>query len=525
LAAGGRMENPRHQTLKGTLDWSYELLSEAERELFERLSVFAGGWTLEVAEEVGADDGIEEEDVLDLLSRLIDKSLVVAEPEEKWDGAMRYRMLEPVRQYAQEKLEKSERDVEATKRRYASFFLALAEKAEPELEGPQQQELLERLEVEHDNLRATLSWSLEQGEADLGLRLGGALAWFWWLRGHSSEGRWWLEAALTNLEAASVPAQAKGLTRAGRIVWEQGDSKRAAALSEAGLILSRKLGDTAGTAEGLVNLGTIALFQTNFERASALLKEAVALQRTVIALQTLGLVVVCQRDYERAMALHEETLALSQKMEDKSGTTLSLFLGALAALGLGYHQRVRELCAQGLGLCQDLGIKRGISNNLRVLAGLASSQGRPVRSARLWGAAEVLYEAIGTPLSPVERLHFGPYIDAAHAQLNEATWEVAWAEGRSMTLEEAVEYAFSEEEEKKPPPKESTDGRQPATLTRREREVASLVGRGLTNRQIAEELSISERTVDAHLRKILKKLGFGSRAQIAAWVAEQGPLS
>jgi len=526
LAAGSRTMDPRHQTLRATLDWSYELLDEAERDLFERFSVFMGGWTLKAAEVIGAGDGIEEEDVLGLLSELIDKSLVVSEPGD--NGAMRYRILEPIRQYAQDKLEESEEEVEAAKRRHASFFLALAEKAESELEGPQQQEWLERLDKEHDNLRAALSWALDQGEAELGLRLGGALGWFWWLRGHSSEGRRWLEAALMNLDAASEPTQAKGLTKAGRMVWEQGDSERAAALSEEGLALSRELGDTAGIVDALVNLGIIALFQTNFERVSALLEEAVALQRTVIALQTLGLVAVCQRDCERAMALHEETLALSRKIGDKSGTTLSLFLGALAALGLGNHRRVRELCAQGLEQCQHLGVKRGISNNLRILAALASSQGRPVRSARLWGAAEALYEAIGTTLSPAERLHFEPYIDADRAQLNQAMWEAAWAEGRAMTPEEAVEYALSEEEKPlpsvSPPPEESLDGRQPAKLTRRQQEVAALVGRGLTNRQIAEELSISERTVDAHLREILGKLGLDSRVQIAAWVAEQGPL-
>ena len=204
LTGGDRMATPRHQTLKGTLDWSYELLDEPERKLFERLSVFMGGWTLEAAETVGTGDGVEEEDILELLSRLVDKSLVVAEAVE---GEARYRMLEPIRQYGLEQLEQRG-NADAARRRHAAFFLALAEESEPELRGPQQGEWLERLEMEHDNLRAALSWALgQEEETELELRLGGALGEFWHLRGYLSEGRRWLQAGLAKGEATLTAAR------------------------------------------------------------------------------------------------------------------------------------------------------------------------------------------------------------------------------------------------------------------------------------------------------------------------------
>ncbi len=532
LTGGSRTATPRQRTLRGTLDWSYDLLSEAEKKLFGRLSVFAGGWTLEAAEAVGAGHGIGRDDVLDLLNDLVDKSLVQAEA---GGDALRYRMLEPVRQYALERLEERGEAGEV-RDRHTAFFLALAEKVEPELRRARQAAWLERLEREHDNLRAALQWALESGESESGLRLSGALGDFWHVRGYLNEGRRWLEEALAKGDASPATVRAKALAHAGYLAWEQIDYEKAAALSEESLALSHELGDRAGRAAALYVLGAVAMFQRRFEEAATLFEEGLALWRELEdtsgvarTLQGLGLVAVAQHDYQRATAIYEESLVLAREAGDMVGTILALGQGALAALGRGEHGLARDLCAEGLELARQLEHPHAIMFILHVSAVSAAPQGEPVRSARLWGAAGALGQTIGiTDLAPVEQHHYGPYIAAASSELGEAVWEAALAEGRAMTQEEAIEYALSEGEPAlaaASAPERPPAGKPPGRLTRREREVAALIARGLTtNRQLSAELFISERTVETHVRNILRKLGLGSRAQLAAWAAERQPL-
>jgi predicted ATPase/DNA-binding SARP family transcriptional activator/DNA-binding CsgD family transcriptional regulator len=521
----GRAPDPRHQTLKRTLDWSYELLGEPERKLFRRLSVFAGGSTLEAAERVGTGEGIEETAVLEVLSQLIDKSLVVAKKQGE-ESAMRYRMLEPIRHYAREKLEKNREEAEATRRRHAAVFLALAEEAELELRGPRQGQWLAQLETEHDNLRSALSWALKWEEAELGLQLGGALGEFWHLRGHLSEGQRWLGAALEKEEALPGLARAKALARAGYIAWEQGDYERSVVLSEESLALSRKVGDTAAAAAALYTLGWAAMFGNEIQQASALIEEAVMLQRdsedrvgVARSLLILGFVAVAQHNYEQAMALYEESVALAREVGDGFSLVLSLGVGALAALGQGDYQRTRLLCEEGLQTVWQLKITHLIAAYLHVAASLAGSQGLSVRAARLWGAAENIREAIGTVLSPFERHLYAPYIAAAQDHIEKEMWEAAWKEGRVMPLEEAIDYALSQEELSPltdPIIEHQSSDKPKGRLTNREKEVAALVVQGLSSRQIAAELAISKHTVDTHVRKLLKKLKLRSRAQITA---------
>src|SRR5215212_8082770 len=525
LTGGDRTATLRHQTLKGTLDWSYELLGEPERKLFERLSVFMGGWALEAAETVGTGDGVEEEDVLELLCRLVDKSLAVAEAGE---GEARYRMLEPIRQYGLERLEQRGNATTAARRHHAAFFLALAEEAEPNLLGPQQGEWLERLETEHDNLRAALSWALRQKEAELAPRLGGALGEFWHLRGHLSEGRRWLQAGLAKGEATLTAARAKALARAGYIAWEQGDYAHSVALSEESLTLSRKLGDAAGAAAALYTLGWAAMFGDQVERALVLIEEAITLQRAAgdtagvaRSLLILGFVANYRRDYERATALYEESLMLAREAGDGFAIALSLGVGALAALGRGDHQQTKLLCEEGLRTSRRLKIMHLTAAYLHVAASLAGSQGKATRSARIWGAAEALREAIGTILSPFERHLYGPYLSAARAQLDEAAWEAAWAGGRTMTMEEAIEYALSFERAVPPTVTVPETGE---TLTSREVEVLILISSGASNQQISEELFLSIHTVKRHVVHILRKLGVSSRTQAATRARELGVL-
>jgi len=522
LTTGSRTAPLRQQTMRGALGWSYNLLSTSERRLFHRIAVFVGGCTLEAAEAVATGNGINEDDVLHLLYGLVNKSLVVAKSND--DGPLRYRMLELVRRYGVERLEESG-ESDTVRQQHSTYFLALAEEADPQLRGAQQEVWLDRLEREHNNLRAALSWMLARDETGLALRLAKALGEFWHMRGHLDEGLQWLEACLTKGDTAETTTRAKALASAGYMACSQGDYERSIALNERSLALSRKLADTVGAAVALSNLGWTSLLQNQCEQASKLAQKALTLQRTVgdasgvsRSLPVLALVMVAQRDYERALALHEENLRLARKVEDSFAIILSLMVGALAFLGLGVHGRVRDLYAEALELSRQLNMRQLTATHLHVAAALAGSRGQPVRSARLWGAAEALREAIDTIFSPFEHRLYEAYIAAMHARLAKTTREAAWAEGRAMTYEEAVEYALSEELRVStciPTPEERTAEIPATLLTRREWEVAIHVGRGLTNRQISAQLVLSEHTVAKHVRKILKKLGFQSRAQIA----------
>jgi predicted ATPase/DNA-binding SARP family transcriptional activator/DNA-binding CsgD family transcriptional regulator len=527
LAADSRTATPRQRTMRATLEWSHGLLPKSEKKLFERLSVFAGGFMLEAAEGVGTGGGIEEGDVLDLLGKLVDKSLVMAETTQgDW---VRYRMLEPVRQYAWEKLEKSG-EADTVRSCHAAFFVALAEEAEPEVKGALQLMWLERLEREHDNLRAALSWALERTEAQLALRLSGALGGFWYTRGHLNEGRRWLEAALANEDAPKI-AQVKALAVAGWLAWEQSDFERSIELSEEGLALARQLEDKVGIAATLFNLGTVKMLQGESEQAATLFEKTLPLFRELgdkrglsWSIFGLGIVAGTKRDYGQAKALAQESLALSRESGDVYSIALVLSNLGLMAVHQEEYGRAEALCKESLEISRGPGMVHVVAFSIQVLAALAGARGQPVRSARLWGAGEALRETIGAIHSPEERRQYEPYITAAHAQMDEAAWEAVWAEGKAMAPERAVQYALSEEAPAPPTtraPEAPPSSTQPIALSRREEEVALLVARGLTNRQIAAEISVSEHTVANHVAKILRKLSLNSRSQVAAWAVEQ----
>ena len=291
----------------------------------------------------------------------------------------------------------------------------------------------------------------------------------------------------------------------------------------------RSNGCTPDKAEAPYVLGLTALVRIELERASAVFKEAAALQRELgdtvglaHTVQGLGIVEIGRRDFVRAQELHEQSLALAREAGDDFGIMFALALGALAALGQGEHAQGQALWAEGLEVSRMAGMVHGLVFHLQISAVSAGAQGQPVRLARLWGAAEALSETIGVTLYPIERRFHGPYIDAARTQLNEATWEAALAEGRAMSAERAVEYALSEEELATSPAltPEQRQAHKPPTLTRREKEVAALVARGLTNRRIARELVLSEHTVHHHVTNILKKLGLRSREQVASHLGD-----
>jgi non-specific serine/threonine protein kinase len=312
LTGGGRTAPVRHQTLRAAVDWSYALLAAPERALFARLSVFAGGWDLEAAEAVGAGDGIGAEAVLDLLTRLADTSLVVAEAPPAGGGGARYRLLETLRQYAGERLREGWGGAAAARRRHAAHYLALAEAARPPLQGAAQLGWLARLEAEGDNLRAALRWYLDGGDAAAAVRLAAALSPFWYLRHRRAEAQAWLAELLALPGLAGAP-RARALGMAGHVAGILGDGAGARRLLEEGLALARGLGDDALLASALNQLGGYRLWRGDYPAARALYEEALALFRRrgdhsagAYLLTDLGLLWHWQGEAARARAAFEE---------------------------------------------------------------------------------------------------------------------------------------------------------------------------------------------------------------------------
>ena len=491
LTGGSRTALPRQQTLRALIDWSYDLLSEAERTLLRRLSVFAGGWTLEAAEAVCTGDGVDEYDVLELLTRLVDKSLVL--PEEH-DGEARYRLPETVRQYARDRLVEAG-EAAALGERHLAYCLAFSERAEPELWGSDQFAWLERLEQEHDNLRAALQQSLvgsedrrPEGTAEAALRLAGAVWLFWVWRGHFREGREWLEQALATTRGASVRARAKALLGAGWLAGEQSEYARATSLLEESLALSRAARDPWATAHALGGLGLVALNQGHYERATVLHTESLELCRTMggqmqiaaalywlgdgalyqghdaqaqalyeeslallrplgATLRTsrvlfrLGRVVYRQGDPARAEALLEESLALNRNLRDQWGSAYALLSLGQVVHARGDTERAALLGRDALRLGRDLGERRIIAQSLELLAHVGHVRGDDRRAARLLGAAEALRDSIGAPVPPADRPEYDDALAAVRRELSETAFRMAWAQGRAMGLEEAMAEA------------------------------------------------------------------------------------
>jgi ATP/maltotriose-dependent transcriptional regulator MalT len=514
---------------------------------------------------------VRQNEVMDLLSGLVEKSLVIARVSEL--GGVRYRLLEPIRQYALEKLDESG-EADDIKRSHTQYFLALTERAEPELVGPREEEWLDRIEEELDNFRAALSWALERGDTEFGLRLAGALRLFWLKRRHAGEGRRWLEEALAREGGTSTMALVKALGAISHVALWQGDLDRAKGASEAGLrlsaeagvggghdvalftwmlavvsskrgdpeqatklaeeslALSRQANDAEFVGSSLLVLGWSSDDRGDHERAEKFYEEGVVLSRESgstgllsISLDNLGWAFLTQGDPERAKELFEEAVTLVREVGDTADPLLSL--GWVALLG-GDLQQAKALYKESLTLCRELGAKAGAADSLEWLACVSGAEGEARRAARLFGAAEALREALDIRMSPDERTLEEPYLLAARSQLDGGTWDELWEEGRAISMEAAIEYALSEEGPttlaSQAPNRQAADARA-LYLTTREEEVVALVAKGLTNRQIAARLVIAESTAETHLARIFKKLGLRSRTQLTVWANDRGHSS
>jgi len=449
LKTDSRTAVPRQQTLRALIEWSYDLLGTAEQALFVRLAVFAGGWTAAAAEQVCADETVDEDAVVDLLASLADKSLLLVEER---DGATRCRLLETVRQYAGERMAAATGEGR-WRDRHLEYFRAFALAVEPLLKGHELHVGLDRLETEHDNLRLAMDWAESgHGDAEAGLQIGAAIWWFWQVRGHLREGRLRLSRLLTAAAPSEALAtRAKALRGAGALAREQGDHAAAEALHRESLAIRRELGDRSGTALALGSLGLVALERGNFDAARALEEESLAIQREVGDLPSVAQVLNClgelsyyQGDYATARARLEESVALYRQLRNDWGVSMSVNNLAMVARAEGDLAEALSLLKEGLLIRRELGdISRGIVLSLEEFACLALALGSPGRAARIWGQVERLRQLHDVPMFPALLIEHQRQVAAARAAMNDgAAFDAAWHEGRAMTLQQAVEHAL-----------------------------------------------------------------------------------
>jgi len=452
VLSGGPPHLPeRQRTLRGALDWSYNLLTPGEQDLFGRLAVFAGNCTLEAAEAVCATSGPSPTPVLDRLASLINNNLARVEVDGAGDEEPRFGMLETMREYGLERLEAAGEDA-AVRDRHAAYYLALAEAAERELMGAGQERWLDRIEAARDNLRAALDWAREHaGDGDeRALQLAGALWRFWWMRGHLAEGRRWLEGLLVR-GGGSAAVRARALNGAGNLAWGQGDYAGATAWYEESIVFWRQVGDAVGIARALSNLGLVLYEQGDLGGAQARHEESMALHRQqhdpdlwsiAATLNNLGRAVHEQGDRTRARALFAESLALKQEIGDSTGTAATLGNLADMASADGDYALAATLYRDSVALYRDLGDQGGIAFGCEGIAHLAAQPGNmavdPARGVRLLAAASNLRADAGLALPPAEQSLYERDLGDLRQALGDRAFEDAWAGGQALSVERIV---------------------------------------------------------------------------------------
>jgi predicted ATPase len=457
LLTGGARDLPERQhTMRATLDWSYDLLPPEEQRLFRRLAIFVGGFTLEATEVIcAAPEGAEPLglDVLEGLGTLVDQSLVqqlVGDEAEGEGGEARFRLLYVVREYALERLEASG-EADALRRAHAQYYLGQVEERALAVWGAGSGSWMAWLEREHDNFRAALGWTQEKGEAEIGLRLVGALGRFWAVRGHLREGRAWVEGLLT-LGGGSEAVRARALFVGGLLTMWQGDLAAAVRWLEQATALARAVGDQRTAASALNALGTIDLHRNDMQGAEARYEESLALMRQAedqrgiaAALLNLGVSVFYQGNLERADASFVEALALFREVGDRNSIAVALADRGGVARRRGEGPQALALGREALALAHELDDPRRCADILEELAKTLAATGQGDQSARLLGAATALRETLGAPLPSHERADVEQEVAAARAAVGEEAWEASFMAGRALSLEEAIAEALGED--------------------------------------------------------------------------------
>ena len=578
LTTGDRSAAPRQRTLRAAIEWSYELLTAPERAMFRRLSVFSG-WSLEMAEQVCSDEDIPAAEVLGLTAALVDKSLVVLDPEVL--GQARYRMLDTIRKYAALRLAQAG-EAAAVQLRLRDYALRTSEHnvavgmARVPAPWATRVDVFRRYDVDAGNVARVLNWCLEAGDAEAGLRICIAVSPCWIVWGTFGEGGEWLRSLLA-LDMTAVPAWVQGAATVARAQLAlSSDPAAASSLATDGLKLCRESGDGYWTAVALNLISEIALHTGRTDEAEASADEALSFAQVAgdgwnegYALGTRAAIAAQRGKLRESEQLATASLAVMRRIDQQWGAARALLgLGDLArfrhhpgeahgwyvealailreigarpeiarclaglgrvAMDLGATEQARRHLTRSLRLSHATGARISVARGLEAFAALAGHEGRPELAVQVAAAATALRETAGLP--PLAGARTEGYLAPARRLLGDAAVARLWASGRAMTSEAAVALALD-----LPTPAAASDGESPAltvvgsyqvasappsSLTHREHQIATLVASGRSNKAIADELSISPTTAARHVANIMAKLGFNSRTQIAAWIAEK----
>ena len=443
LLTGGRRDAPQHQqTLRMTLDWSYDLLDPDAQRLFARLGVFAGGCTLPSAEAVCDGDG----SVLEGLAALVDESLVAQR--ETVAGEPRFSMLEIVREYALERLSTSG-EGEETRRRHLEHFVVFAEQAEPELIGADQIEWLDRVDHEHDNLRAALAYALETADSSSALRLVVGVRRFWHIHGYLAEGRQVLESALAITPVAPSEDRANALNMIGILAGEQGDFDAARVKFQAALADARAVEATRSISSALVNLGNMAFYGGDLDAARDLYKESIEhfaslgdLRGQALAKENVGLMALTADDVPEAVTWLTDALELAREVGDDREVAAASRSLAAAMIELGETVQATNLLAESLALARGLGEAHGIAVCLETFAGISATGGDVERAATLFGASDAARASIGAQRQPDQQILYDRWLARTLANLDTNTYSTRYEDGRALTLDDACALAL-----------------------------------------------------------------------------------
>jgi predicted ATPase/DNA-binding CsgD family transcriptional regulator len=520
LSGGPRDQPARLQTMRGAIAWSYNLLTEEQKVLFRRLAVFVGGGPQAAAEAVCGPGDEPETDGFEVLSALADSSLLRLG--EGADGEPRFRLLETTRDFAFEQLVANGEE-ESTRRRHAAWYLAMAEGAWPAFaHRVDQTQWLNRMDVEHGNLRAALAWLHQTGDVGTALALSGRLFWFWYVRGHIREGCQWLERSLECAVDAPAEARARALLGLAVLTHRQGSHARAGTYLIESLALCREIEDQWGTASALGMLGIVTEDSGDFARASTFQAEALQRFRVMgdmsnasLCLTHLGVVAWGAGDLAKAIPRWVEALEMQREVGDTWGASVSLSYLGLAACERAQLAEAGALLRESLTLRWAMRTPEEVTQSIASFAMLAVASGNFAQAARWFGAAEAGREAIDLYLHEPERSKYADAIGLTRENLRQDAFTAAWSEGRALTPEQAVAEAMETAPSPEAPIASAATPDTRVSLTPREQEVLSLLVMGRTDREIADTLFVSPRTAHGHVANIFAKLDVHTRTAAA----------